>query len=165
MINRAPFNNLVDDDGSGLTGTVWNKTQIKQVILDPADEAYGWRMANSGLPPGVHNDFNPGISGSTLIEVAPSGTVNITGFKPVVAPFPGQQILVANVSPQTINFIHEDPGSTMGYRLRLQANVIAIASFWSYATFVYGVFSSGGYWLMTGNRNGHGALLEREDGS
>ena len=39
-INRGPFNALVDDDGTGLTGTVWNKAQIAAVILDPADAAY-----------------------------------------------------------------------------------------------------------------------------
>jgi hypothetical protein len=39
-INRAPFNALVDDDGTNTVGSVWNKTQIKNVILDPADVAY-----------------------------------------------------------------------------------------------------------------------------
>lgn len=38
-INRAPFNALVDDDGSGTTGTIWNKSQIQYVILDPVDAA------------------------------------------------------------------------------------------------------------------------------
>lgn len=39
-INRTPFNALIDDDGSGLVGSVWNKDKIKTVILDPADAAY-----------------------------------------------------------------------------------------------------------------------------
>jgi len=39
-INRAPWNALVDDDGSNLVGTVWNKDKIKTVILDPADVAF-----------------------------------------------------------------------------------------------------------------------------
>jgi hypothetical protein len=38
-INRAPFNALIDDDGSNSLGTVWNKNQIKVVILDPVDAA------------------------------------------------------------------------------------------------------------------------------
>ncbi len=38
-INRAPFNALVDDDGSNLVGSVWNKAAIKDVILDPVDAA------------------------------------------------------------------------------------------------------------------------------
>lgn len=36
-IDRAPFNALVDDDGSGLTGSVWNKAAIQNVLLDPID--------------------------------------------------------------------------------------------------------------------------------
>jgi hypothetical protein len=39
-INRAPFNALVDDDGSGNVGTVWNKNQIKSVLLDPIDAMF-----------------------------------------------------------------------------------------------------------------------------
>jgi Chaperone of endosialidase len=38
-INRTPFNALVDDDGSGTTGTPWNKAQIQGVLLDPIDTA------------------------------------------------------------------------------------------------------------------------------
>ena len=36
-LNRAPFNALVDDDGSGSVGTPWNKQAIKDVLLDPID--------------------------------------------------------------------------------------------------------------------------------
>ena len=39
-INRAPWNALIDDDGSNLVGTVWNKDKIKTVILDPVDAAF-----------------------------------------------------------------------------------------------------------------------------
>ena len=44
-INRAPFNALIDDDGSGLTGTVWNKAAIQGVLLDPIDALIGdWQQ-------------------------------------------------------------------------------------------------------------------------
>jgi len=36
-IDRAPWNALVDDDGSNLVGSVWNKAAIKTVLLDPID--------------------------------------------------------------------------------------------------------------------------------
>ena len=55
-INRVPFNELVDDDGSGTTGTVWNKHQIKTVLLDPIDAAI--------VPAGMNKDVqynNAGI--------------------------------------------------------------------------------------------------------
>jgi len=38
-INRAPWTALVDDDGSNLTGSIWNKAAIKDVLLDPIDVA------------------------------------------------------------------------------------------------------------------------------
>jgi hypothetical protein len=36
-VNRAPFNALVDDDGTNTIGTPWNKAAIKGVVLDPVD--------------------------------------------------------------------------------------------------------------------------------
>ena len=38
-IDRTPFNALVDDDGSNLVGTIWNKAAIQGVLLDPIDTA------------------------------------------------------------------------------------------------------------------------------
>lgn len=38
-INRGPYNALVDDDGSNTVGSIWNKTAIKNVLLDPVDAA------------------------------------------------------------------------------------------------------------------------------
>jgi hypothetical protein len=46
-INRAPFNALVDDDGSGASGSVWDKSKIASVILDPIDALLtegGWTV-------------------------------------------------------------------------------------------------------------------------
>jgi hypothetical protein len=40
-IDRTPWNALVDDDGSNLTGTIWNKDKIKTVLLDPVDSFVG----------------------------------------------------------------------------------------------------------------------------
>jgi len=45
-INRGPFNALVDDDGSGTTGTPWNKQAIQDVILNPVDAAIGGVWTN-----------------------------------------------------------------------------------------------------------------------
>lgn len=36
-IDRTAYNALIDDDGSDTVGTIWNKNQIKNVILDPVD--------------------------------------------------------------------------------------------------------------------------------
>jgi hypothetical protein len=40
-INRGPFNTLVDDDGSNLVGSVWNKAAIQTTLLDPIDALVG----------------------------------------------------------------------------------------------------------------------------
>src|SRR3954469_2269479 len=39
-IDRTQFNLLVDDDGSGTTGTVVDKNKIQVVILDPLDALF-----------------------------------------------------------------------------------------------------------------------------
>lgn len=46
-VNRAPFNALVDDDGSNTVGSVWSKAQIAGVILDPVDAALATLAAAS----------------------------------------------------------------------------------------------------------------------
>jgi hypothetical protein len=63
-INRAPFNALVDDDGSGLTGSVWNKAAIQSVLLDPIDAATGAPAAIAWTPTDQ--------SGAGLVLAAPA---------------------------------------------------------------------------------------------
>jgi hypothetical protein len=41
-INRAPWTALVDDSGQNLDGSIWNKAAIKNVVLDPVDNAFVW---------------------------------------------------------------------------------------------------------------------------
>jgi len=38
-IDRGPFNLLQDDDGSNLTGSIWDKAAIARVLLDPIDNS------------------------------------------------------------------------------------------------------------------------------
>lgn len=40
-IDRTAYNALVDDDGSNLVGSIWNKNAIKTVLLDPIDALPG----------------------------------------------------------------------------------------------------------------------------
>lgn len=71
-INRAPFNALVDDDGSGTTGTPWNKSQIAGVLLDPIDGM--WTNATGDLIFGT----NATIARGTL-DGADTGYLTLTG--------------------------------------------------------------------------------------
>lgn len=83
-INRAPFDALVDDDGTGTTGTVWNKQQIQDVILDPIDAEFaaargpGWQAyaplwGSFGAVPSIGNGTLAGsyatIAGITYFEI------------------------------------------------------------------------------------------------
>jgi hypothetical protein len=64
-INRAPFNALVDDNGSGLTGSIWNKAAIASVLLDPIDQIGVWQntpfnAADYTAPAGMGFAVGPG---------------------------------------------------------------------------------------------------------
>lgn len=56
-IDRTNFTALVDDDGTGLTGSIWSKSAIQSVILDPADSAYALNV-QSTTATGNQADFN-----------------------------------------------------------------------------------------------------------
>jgi hypothetical protein len=68
-INRGPFNALVDDSGNGLTGSIWNKAAIQNVLLDPIDQSIGapWLAfspswyGSGGIGPGLGNGTSAGI--------------------------------------------------------------------------------------------------------
>jgi hypothetical protein len=65
---------LVDDDGSGLTGSVWNKSQLASVLLDPIDVAIArpychvWRQAAQPTTTGAWDT----LLWDTLIESSPA---------------------------------------------------------------------------------------------
>jgi hypothetical protein len=90
-INRAPFNALIDDDGSNTVGTVWNKAQIAYVILDPVDAALGVVSANLTF------QTNGSIVRNTL-DGADSGWVSIGGGGDVGASRGGYLQVLGNES-------------------------------------------------------------------
>ncbi|HXU05227.1 MAG TPA: hypothetical protein VN903_29915 [Polyangia bacterium] len=139
-INRAPYNALVDDNGTGLTGTVWNKAAIQSVLLDPIDTA----AANAGAFPysigaglyvplssAVFNDLQPG--GATCWNLEPTLNLTITGF---AAEPDGRQHLILNSSGFTMTLPTQDTRSQVANRL--------IAP--GFGTFVLGVWR--GVWIM-----------------
>jgi hypothetical protein len=112
-INRAPWNALVDDDGTNLVGTVWNKDKIKTVILDPADAAYPTKvLLNSDA--GTLNDWTPAgfITGQDMyIHWAGTAPATITGLIGDLAD--GQIVRIKNRSPNgsVLSFVHVSPSS------------------------------------------------------
>jgi len=72
-IDRGPWNALIDDDGSNLVGSIWNKAAIKTVLLDPIDASLAL------TPPPTLQTYQPEFragGGSAL----PIGTGTLTGF-------------------------------------------------------------------------------------
>lgn len=97
-INRAPYNALIDDSGAGSDGTPFNKTQIKNVLLDPIDAIWQTDMLVNamlqvtGKPQGVlavggdfysHVMIAVGLNGNPLTEshqVGVYSAVKVNGF-------------------------------------------------------------------------------------
>jgi len=109
-INRAPFNALVDDDGSNLLGTPWNKAAIAGVILDPVDAALGASSSRAtviaaGVTGTLHDWAMPGRTANTILEWTGAGQVYFTG---IAAGVMGDVLTFKNMSPtQVMYFGHQ----------------------------------------------------------
>ena len=168
-INRAPFNALVDDAGTGMTGTPWNKQAIKDVILDPVDAALvaPWTLVQPVAAAVDYADWDPGIVGHTIIYVTiGNAAMTIYSFKPATPAVIGQRILVHSLSDASkpLNFFHEHSGSSPNCLLHLRKSpVVTINGFWAFAEFQYGVLNGAGGWVLGAYGNGFdAALVDRE---
>jgi hypothetical protein len=116
-INRAPFNALVDDDGTNTVGTVWGKQDIKDVILDPVDAAIlppvpatwalQWTLfGGSGLALGngtiLTNYTQEGKRIAFSFSISMGSTTNYTGSG---AGFYAFTLPVLCVDPQQVNLV------------------------------------------------------------
>jgi hypothetical protein len=165
-IDRGPWNALVDDDGSNLVGTVWNKDTIKTVILDPIDAGLPWTLVSPALPPGYQHNWNPGIVGHTVIVLSHStgGTIEITGFQPA-APFVGQRVHIVHIggAPSNVVFHHDHSFSSAANQLHLRAGSLTIGGFWGVAEFQYSLYAGVGGWVLGMAGSGQGAFTGLSD--
>lgn len=121
-INRTNFNLLVDDDGSNLVGTIWDKAHIKDVILDPVDAALIDPASNAPYTvilttqTGVAHNWNPGVSGHTFIVWNGSADLTITG---ITGGINGQLLTIKNTQggPSNIYLSHYNASSSAAARL------------------------------------------------
>jgi hypothetical protein len=151
-IDRTPYNALVDDNGTGTTGSVWNKAAIKTSILDPVDAAlaaagaYPFSLGAGLFVPlaaGTYHNLAPG--GATIWDLNPGGPVTITGF---AAEPDGRFHFIVNSSASVITMPTKDAGS-------LTNNQFIGPGF---GTFTLGVWKSAfvtylgryGAWVITG---------------
>jgi hypothetical protein len=94
-IDRAPWNALVDDDGSNLIGSVWNKAAIKTVLLDPIDAMGTPYQVITNAETGPIANWTPAGFGTrnTLIYWTGSANATIGALKAGVE---GQIVLIKN---------------------------------------------------------------------
>ncbi len=112
-INRAPFNALIDDDGSNTVGTIWNKAQIQGTILDPVEAALRWTEVTTTAV-GTQHNFNPGLNGDTVIRCNNASLLTISGFP---AGYGGQRLRLFTIGAGQVDLLHYNAGSLTANRL------------------------------------------------
>lgn len=156
-IDRTAFNALVDDDGTGTLGTVWNKAQIQGVLLDPIDASItrdgGVFKYMSRTDTGVVNNWAPGagLIGHTYIEWGGTADLTITGLVGTVS---GQLVTIKHsgaTAAAIIHLAHNDGRSVVASRLYNVASSAPtrIAAFGS-ATYLFNGFG----WVMVAHEQG-----------
>jgi hypothetical protein len=118
-IDRAPWNALVDDDGSNLVGSLWNKAAIDTVLLTPIDASlrkicYGTTTTDN-LTLAAYNDFRP--AGGDLRAVWALNPTIATAITGIQAEADGTQHLLINGGGYTITLANQHGNSAAGNKL------------------------------------------------
>jgi hypothetical protein len=115
-INRAPWNALVDDDGSNTVGSIWNKNAIKNVLLDPIDVALVQvgRVVQTTTLTGLQHDFGlttPGVD-TTLV----CNNASLLTLDGIAGGVDGQLLTIVAANAR-VDLPHQGTGSAAGNRL------------------------------------------------
>lgn len=152
-INRGPFNALVDDDGTDLTGSMWNKAAIASVILDPVDAALlavPMRSTQvSSSTTGVQNAWNPGLADDTVIYWA--GTTDLT-LNGIVGGAAGRRLTIRNMAGGGNVLVGQNSGSAAAgnaFYNMVTSGPTPIAAFGA-ATWVH----RGDLWMLVSHEQG-----------
>lgn len=153
-INRTPWSALVDDDGSGLIGTIVNKDLIKTLLLDPIDAlVLPYTVATSSTVAastvtGAVNDWALGGAASVLIEWAGASDATFSG---VAGGLTGATFAFKNTGTKVATFLHQNGLSAAGNRFYnvLTADGTPVAP-GGWAVFKY----DGGSWVLIGHEQG-----------
>ena len=159
-IDRGPWNALVDDDGSNLIGSVWNKDQIKTVLLDPIDAEIAAAVGGIVVPPGTEtlvtstatgtvNDWAPGLVGHTTVVWTGTAALTITGIAGGVS---GQRVTIKNRGTAAISLAHASAGSAAANRLTNMATS-APTPIAPDGVAIY-VYQTGAGWMLIGHEQG-----------
>jgi hypothetical protein len=152
VVNRAPFDALVDDDGSGLTGTLWNKAAIAAAVMDPmsllAAEVAAYPLVMGAtlyfeLPTGTYHDLAPGARTVWMCQPT-TGPVTITGIADA-GKVDGMAHLFINAGAYAFTFSNQDAGSAAGNRITCPAFANYSLGVWRSIWFVWS--STFGCWV------------------
>jgi hypothetical protein len=118
-IDRAPWNALVDDDGSNLVGSLWNKAAINTVLLTPIDASlrkicYGTTDTET-LALAAYDNFRP-TSGELRAVWALNPTI-ATAITGIQAEADGTQHLLINGGGYTVLLANQHANSAPGNKL------------------------------------------------
>jgi len=143
-IDRAPWNALVDDDGSNLIGSVWNKAAIKTVLLDPVDAAIGG--AWSVVPFNVAN-FWTGVTAAHItinnkmqihktvwwmVQIVGAPAPPATPYLPLVLPIPAGGLFNTNAVLGAVGYAADAGGPTGAVLFAGSPTVMNVAK-WNFA--------------------------------
>jgi hypothetical protein len=151
-IDRGPWNALVDDDGSNLIGSIWNKAAIKTVLLDPIDTMGLPYQAITDTQTGTIANWSPAgfATRNTLIYWTGNADATINALLTGVN---GQVLIVKNQSPN---------GAVMRVPYGAAAGA-GFSPFWNMATGAPTPIALGGFaqylfysgiWIMCGHEQG-----------
>jgi hypothetical protein len=101
-LDRTWYNTLVDDNGSGTTGTIWNKAAV-DALMDTVDAALAPVLAN---PSSV--DFTIDKNMPAIVEHYTGSTTKAR----ILMPVPDMVTLSENMSYPGGNWVRDDPAKT-----------------------------------------------------
>lgn len=136
------FNNLVDDDGTGLVGTLMDVQEIKGLLMG----------AGSTLrtDTGTVNNWNPGMAGHTYVEWNGTATLTVTGI--VSAGFVGQSVVVRNIGTGVIYFQPANANSAASNRFWHSSNRFPLPV--APGGWIMYRWGPQGIWMLVGHQQG-----------
>ena len=144
---------MVDDDGSGLTGTILNNAwkqelygQIDGALLlpQPAPFRLGTTSITHAFTGTVNNVAPVGGTGAVVWYLNPTGAAAITG---IVAEADLTQHLLVNMTGNAITFHNQHASSAVGNKLIGPGYTTYVLSVWASVWIIYSV-AQGSTWIL-----------------
>jgi hypothetical protein len=144
---------MIDDDGSGTTGTVLNNAWL-QTIYGQIDDAFIGVMAGA-IPVTATGTVNNLAGGSakqvTVFDCTNATALTITGFQFSTTPRIGDQAIILARGAGPIALVHNSPNSTEKLSNAVTTQPTPLSGVWGRAVYVC---IGGGFWVLMGHEQG-----------